>query len=141
MATNHGHIQVAPRETKKPVPIPTALIDLHKQNAGTSYGDVEKNERLYAIWGMRAITDVRVRDKVVRAGDTFEVAGNDAMRLAGYGDAEFLDPSVAHEKEVLAKIDKLKAELHKPQPLPLENFPKPERKSWVKGEKSEPVPA
>jgi hypothetical protein len=120
--TNHGAIKPEPRERKKQVIIPR----IFRGRITTTWSDLERNERTYGLWEMKALKDVSVYGHIVHAGDTFRIAGNFACALAQYGDAEFIDVKLDREKEILAEMRKLG--LDQPAQLDPVNFD--ERKSW-----------
>lgn len=123
---NHGRIQPKVRETTPAPFIPRVF----QGKFLIEYGDIERNERTYGIHKMRALRDVNVYGTVVRAGDTFQVAGNVGCRLARQRDAEFADGRVKEEAEIVARYE----ELHQPPKLDPATYPKPEKaKAWDKG--------
>lgn len=124
---NHGAIKPAPRERKKEPILPR----IFRGRITNTWSDVERNERTYGLWEMRALKEVCVYGHVVKVGDTFKIPGNDACALAQFGDAEFIDVKLEREKEILDEMRKLGLDqVAQPDRI---NFEPLDRKPWPTG--------
>ena len=97
---------------------------------------MEEKEKIYGLWKMKALMNFTLGfEHYVSIGDTFEINGKNAYRLAEIGCAEFIDERMAQEETLLREARKVLGD--NVDPRTLENFkmateqpPAPRRNSW-----------
>jgi len=120
---------------KPPFPkIPRSLVG--RTFSFDSIETMEEREKKYGLWNMRALLNFTLGfERYVSIGDTFQINGKNAYRLAELGCAEFIDPKMAEEENLLSEARKVLG--GNVDPRTLENFkmateppPAPRRNPW-----------
>ncbi len=128
---NLGYIQPSRTQGLPPVKIPRRF----QNRIFTSYSDIEKNDGNNGVLECKALQDVTVRGRLVKAGEVFKTGANDVIRMAHARDVEIIDDKMQEEERVVAEAKRLG--LNQPATLEATDFPVPvperERKSWAKG--------
>lgn len=127
---NHGHITGQKTQGLPPVRIPRRF----QGKIFTSYSDFEKSDGNNGLLEAKALRDIQVRGRTVKAGEIFKSGANDVIFLARSRDVEIIDDRMEQEEKVVAEAQRLG--LGKAAMLEATDFPETpqqrQRKNWVK---------
>lgn len=133
---NHGHITGQKTPSLPPVRIPRRF----QGKIFTSYSDFEKSDGHNGLLEAKALQDVLVRGRNVKAGEVFKTGANEVVELARRRLVEIIDDRMEAEEKVVAEAQRLG--LGKAAMLEATDFPEQPQQRERKGNwATKPVPA
>jgi len=107
MSKHHGELAPLGGKSSKP---PEVLIPQVLRNRVLMFNKhtPEEEKTIYGVWRVRALKELPGNNgEVIKPGDTFSLAGNQAALMAYDRDVEFCDERLAKERELAAELEKI----------------------------------